>query len=61
MCERLSPQPSYPVVLPVWYTECCESFVISLVEELNVSDEASSSASHPVSPPTSLLPWHVVN
>ena len=37
------------MVLPVWYTEASEPFIISLVEELNVSDEASSAASHPVS------------
>ena len=42
-------QPNYPVVLPIWITECNEPFMPQLIEQLNVSDEASTSASHPVS------------
>ena len=42
-------QPNYPVVLPIWHTDCIEPFVISLTEEMNMSDEASAGSSHPVS------------
>ena len=51
-------QPNYPVVLPIWITECNEPFVVSLVEEMNMSDEASASASHPVSCQTCCLHTH---
>jgi len=37
------------VVLPIWISECDEPLVVQLIEELNISDEASSDASHPVS------------
>lgn len=47
---QCSISPNYPVVLPIWHTctEASEPFVISLIEELNSSDEACSSASHPL-------------
>lgn len=48
-CLSSPSQPNYPVVLPIWISECNDPFTIQLIEELNVSDEASSSASHPVS------------
>lgn len=37
------------MVLPIWISECDEPLVVQLIEELNISDEASSDASHPVS------------
>lgn len=55
LCVLSSVQPSYPVVLPIWHTEASEPFVVSLIEELNVSDEASAAASHPVSPTHDIL------
>ena len=45
----LSIQPSYPVVLPIWTSDCDDPLLVQLVEELNIYDEASSDSSHPVS------------
>lgn len=42
-------QPSYPVVMPIWTSECDDPLLVQLVEELNIYDEASSDSSHPVS------------
>lgn len=42
---QCSISPSYPVVLPIWISECNEPFFVQLVEDLNVSDEAGT---HPL-------------
>lgn len=47
-CPSLPTQPNYPAVLPIWFSECDELFVVELIERLNTSDGASASSSHPV-------------
>lgn len=39
------------MVMPIWVTETSEKYVIDLVADLNTSDGASATSTHPVSPP----------
>lgn len=43
------------MVMPIWVTETSEKYVIDLVADLNTSDGASATSTHPVSPPPPLL------
>ena len=37
-------QPNYPVVMPIWITECSDKFIVDLIAELNMAEEASASS-----------------
>lgn len=57
-------QPNYPVVMPIWITECADKFIVDLVAELNVADQdahAATPSQAPASTHSHLVKFYHVN